>query len=180
MAACLAVGTRAAASHRTGARLAGLVEHSGPIELTVQGSQPRCLARLVGPGRGSYAELEHLIDARCPGDGDAGSPLESQALAILRAAELPEPVLQHPVRRPCGKVALIDLAYPDERVGIEVDGWAFHTQRVAFDEDRARGNDLALLGWQILHFTATTRPAHLVATVRRALDLAMTCGDVAS
>lgn len=237
MAACLAAGPTAAASHRTGARLAGFVDRSGPVELSVGGDQARrlaevrvhrseclpdmdltkigpipmttvartivdlaptqpqatvarwvdqalregslhllelrsCLGRLIGPGRGSYAGLEDVIALRLPGDRRAGSTLESEALAILRAAGLPEPVLQHPVRRPDGRVAFIDLAYPDARVGIEVDGWAFHTQRGAFDNDRERGNDLVLLGWQILHFTATTPPDQLVSTVRQALDRA--------
>lgn len=235
MAACLAAGPSATGSHRTAARLAGLVDRSGPVELSAQSAQPRrlagvrthrteclpdmdltkigpipvttvartivdlaptqpqatvagwvdqalregllellelrsCLARLVGPGRGSYVQLEEVIALRRPEDRRAGSVLESEALAALRAAGLPDPVLQHPVRRPDGKVALLDLAYPDHRVGIELDGWAFHKQRASFDHDRERGNDLVLLGWHILHFTATTPPGQLVEAVRCALD----------
>ena len=65
-----------------------------------------------------------------------------------------------------GRVYLLDLAYPDRRVGIEYDGWDAHRTRSAFDGDRARGNDLALAGWTVLRFTSATPEHQIVAAVR--------------
>ena len=81
--------------------------------------------------------------------------LETRMLSGLASAGLPEPVLQHRVLRPDGGDAFIDAAYPEERIALEADGWAAHGGRSAFDPDRARANDLTLLGWELYRFTST-------------------------
>ncbi|HEX2577455.1 MAG TPA: hypothetical protein VHK88_13955, partial [Aquihabitans sp.] len=131
-----------------------------------------CLARSAGPGRARSTALEASLARRGVGDEHGDSVLEARAVRALRAAGLPAPVLQHPVRRPDGRTALLDLAYPPELVGIELDGWAHHGHRRAFDEDRVRTNQLTLLGWRMFHFTSTTADEVLVDTVRRALAAA--------
>jgi very-short-patch-repair endonuclease len=68
-------------------------------------------------------------------------------------------------------MAYIDLAYPSHHLALEVDGWAFHGHRAAFDADRLRANDLVLLGWSVLRFTSAMSDAHICATVARALGL---------
>jgi very-short-patch-repair endonuclease len=87
----------------------------------------------------------------------------------LVAAGLPEPVLQHRItlgKRRCR----IDLAYPDSKIAIEVDSWEYHGSRTAFDEDRARANDLVVAGWRVLRFTSAITDAQAAATVRAALS----------
>ena len=101
-----------------------------------------------------------------PGDSD----LEVRALGALSRAGLPAPVQQHPFRRPDGTMALIDLAYPVQRIAIELDGWSIHRHRRAFDADRARANDLTVAGWRVLRFTHTTLDSTLVTVVRAALE----------
>jgi very-short-patch-repair endonuclease len=67
---------------------------------------------------------------------------------------LPEPVLQHPVS--VGNCRYrIDLAYPEFKIAIEIDGWEYHSSRSAFDDDRSRANDLVVAGWQVLRFTSS-------------------------
>ena len=128
-----------------------------------------CVALLAGPGRGDLADLRNLLAKRLPGYDPGDSDLEIRALTILEAAGLPAPVQQHRVRRPNGRWAYLDLAYPDHQIGIELDGWEFHSQRGAFDKDRDRRNDLTLLGWRIYQFTSSTTDRSLVATIRSAL-----------
>jgi very-short-patch-repair endonuclease len=66
----------------------------------------------------------------------------------------------------------LDFAYPDEMVGLEFDGFAEHGLiRTTFDDDRLRGNDLAVLGWLMLHFTSNSSPEHIVARTSEALAL---------
>ncbi len=48
---------------------------------------------------------------------------------------------------------VVDVAFPQKRVVIEVDGWAFHSDVSAFQHDRARQNYLVRHGWQVLRFT---------------------------
>jgi len=49
----------------------------------------------------------------------------------------------------------IDIAFVDERIAVEVDGWAFHGKhKSAHARDRQRQNLLVLYGWRVLRFTA--------------------------
>lgn len=66
----------------------------------------------------------------------------------------------------------MDIAFPRERLGIEIDGYAVHSAPATFQADRARGNDLLLAGWRILHFTwadLTESPAVVLLTIHQAL-----------
>lgn len=65
----------------------------------------------------------------------------------------------------------IDVAFVVEKVAIEVDGWAFHTDSEVFQIDRNRQNVIALLGWKVLRFTwldLTAYPERVIAEVAAA------------
>ena len=79
------------------------------------------------------------------------SPLERRFLRLLRAVGLPEPEIQYPIRDGERLVARVDFAYPELRLGIEVDGYRWHGGRGAWARDLSRGNDLAARSWRILH-----------------------------
>lgn len=67
---------------------------------------------------------------------------------------------------------VVDLAFPRERVAVEVDGWAWHTDPGRFRRDRRKGNDLVTSGWLLLRVTwhdLETAPARVVAQIRHAL-----------
>jgi hypothetical protein len=100
-----------------------------------------------------------------PGDSD----LEVRFARAIVAGGLPEPVQQHRViagTRRCR----IDLAYPELRLAIEIDGWEHHRTRSAFDDDRARANDLVVAGWNVLRFTSNMTDANAVEMVGAALS----------
>jgi very-short-patch-repair endonuclease len=68
-------------------------------------------------------------------------------------------------------VAVIDLALPQRRIAIEVDGWAYHSDVDRFRRDRSRQNDLVLLGWTVLRFTwadLIERPGYVRRSIARA------------
>ena len=50
-------------------------------------------------------------------------------------------------------VAQVDLAYPDRRMAIELDSFRHHDVRTSFDRERARGNDVESLWWDLLRVT---------------------------
>jgi very-short-patch-repair endonuclease len=69
-------------------------------------------------------------------------------------------------------VAVVDFAYPDRRIAIEVDGYRWHAGRRRWERDLARRNALTALGWRVLHVTAADieqRPGDMLAIVRAAL-----------
>ena len=120
--------------------------------------------QLSTPGRRGLPALREVLDARQEGFRPGDSPAEVELARVLTDGGLPAPVHQHQVVA-AGRVYLLDLAYPDRRVGIEYDGWDAHRTRTAFDGDRSRGNDLALAGWTVLRFTSATPRHRIVAAV---------------
>jgi very-short-patch-repair endonuclease len=66
----------------------------------------------------------------------------------------------------------IDLAFPAERVAVELDGWAWHVDAVRFQNDRDKQNPLVAAGWTVLRLTwhdVHDRPDDVVAQIRAAL-----------
>lgn len=125
--------------------------------------------QLGASGRRGLPVLRQVLALRQADSGLGDSPKEVELAGILTDAGLPTPAHQHQVVAG-GRVYLLDLAYPDRRVGIEYDGWDAHRTRTAFDGDRVRGNDLALAGWTVLRFTSATPEHQIVAAVHSARD----------
>jgi very-short-patch-repair endonuclease len=128
-----------------------------------------------GPGHPGSARLRALLRER----GAIGSryvPPESDLEEYLyklvaTARDLPNPIRQHQMwdgtrwRR-------FDLAWPDYRLAVEVDGWETHGGRDAFQDDRTRDACMAAMGWQTLRFTwhdVVDRPAWVLGIIRATL-----------
>jgi very-short-patch-repair endonuclease len=71
--------------------------------------------------------------------------------------------------------ARVDVAFVEQRIAIEVDGYAYHSRSGAFQHDRSRQNLLTLLGWTVLRFTwadLTERPDYVIRTITSAMAAA--------
>ncbi|MFW5878213.1 MAG: hypothetical protein ACOCVR_00205 [Myxococcota bacterium] len=121
-------------------------------------------------GHPSLKTLRRIVAARKPEDSRTESRLEQRVMRSLRLAGLPMPVPQHPVAVG-GRTLHLDLAYPEARLGIEVDGFEFHRGRRAFDVDRRRANALLLAGWTIIRVTSEMSGEEVATVVRRSLSL---------
>lgn len=106
-------------------------------------------------------------------DRESGSVLESLCRVLLVLAGLAPPETQYVVRGRDGRfVGRVDFAWPDARLVVEVDGFAFHSEREQYRADRRRGNALVLSGWRVLRFgweDVRHHPDLLVEQVRAAL-----------
>ena len=88
-------------------------------------------------------------------------------LALLRAAELPAPQVNVRLGR-----YEVDFLWPGERLVVEVDGYAYHSNRRAFERDRERDATLAAAGYTVLRVTwrqLVSAPEAVVARVAMAL-----------
>jgi hypothetical protein len=132
----------------------------------------RCVGRLhPGPGR-SLVPVHRVLADRWPGYDPGESDLETRALRAIVKAGLPPPRQQYRIRLR-GKPARIDLAYPDEKIAIEVDSWEFHGQvRSQFDVDHIRRDDVVVLGWAPLTFTSAMNDHYFTDSVRALLEAA--------
>ena len=119
--------------------------HQGHVDPADLRTRTRALAGARNIARARFV-LEHCV----PTTESAG---ESWLRLRLVEAELPHPSSQISIRDPSGReVYRLDLGYPEQRVGIEYDGEAFHHAthaQVVADERRRR--DLARrFGWTVI------------------------------
>lgn len=115
--------------------------------------------------------LRRLIDERANGQHRLTNEFEQQGIKALAKGGLPRPIPQYRVSTPEGP-RLIDLAYPDKMVGIEMDSWQWHAQLSDWRADRTRNSMLTAMGWRIISATlddVKKTPARFVSLVRRAI-----------
>lgn len=68
----------------------------------------------------------------------------------------------------------IDIAFPAQRLAIEIDGRLHETEEDLFQSDRWRQNALVLAGWRVIRFTfemVRDHPDLMVAVIRRMLSV---------
>ncbi len=122
-------------------------------------------AQLRNKGRYGSPRARMLLQAA---DDGARSAPERLFISLLKAAGITGWKANYPI---AGYV--VDVAFLLQKVAIEIDGWAFHSDVTDFVNDRNRQNKLALLGWQVLRFTwwdLTEHPERVIAQVRRAIS----------
>ena len=121
-------------------------------------------------GRNGCGALRRVLDDRALLDRPTDSVMEAAFADLCQRENLPRPIFQHPVVAAGDR--FIDFAYPERMIAIEVDGFEHHATRAGFVGDRVRGNELALLGWTVLHFTweqVIHQPRYVANVIRRAL-----------
>lgn len=72
-----------------------------------------------------------------------------------------------------GDCAFLDLALPELLIGFEVDGFAHHSSRAAFEADRTRDARLTSLGWVVVRVTWAMLehdPDGVERAIRRVID----------
>jgi very-short-patch-repair endonuclease len=116
------------------------------------GDLARTAGRLAPAPRRRTRLVHDVLAARWHGYAPGDSDLEARVIRALHRAGLPAPTAQHRVQIG-GRRYRVDLCYPDVRLAIEIDSWAYHQWRSAFDGDRARRNDLTLNGFHVLQVT---------------------------
>jgi hypothetical protein len=79
---------------------------------------------------------------------DTRSELERRFVDLCRESDLPTPVLNADVAG-----LTVDALWPDERLVVELDGFAYHGTRAAFEGDRVRDERLHRAGYRVLRVT---------------------------
>ncbi len=123
-------------------------------------------AHLRNTGRHGSPAARTLLQAASDG---ARSEAERLLVKLLRAAGITGWQTNYPAAG-----YKIDVAFPVQKVAIEVDGLAFHSDTDDFHHDRQRQNALALRHWQVLRFTwldRTAYPDRVIAEIKAALAI---------
>jgi very-short-patch-repair endonuclease len=95
------------------------------------------------------------------------SEAERRLLRLIRAAGLPLPNTNARL-----DPFEVDFLWPGHRLVVEVDGFAFHSSRAAFERDRARDAELTARGYRVIRVTwrqTAAEPYVAVARIAQAL-----------
>ena len=117
------------------------------------------------PGRRGAGRLRRALLAHSPVVQLTRSELEARFLELCRDAGLPPPRANVVIEG-----MEVDFCWPDRRLIVETDGWAYHGTRAAFSRDRRRSVELTVAGWTVVRFTyedVVHDPNHVVHTLRR-------------
>jgi very-short-patch-repair endonuclease len=128
--------------------------------------------RLEGPGamlaryparRGTKALRTHLLNAR----RSLRSPLEAEFLEFIDANNIPRPETNLLIEG-----YEVDAVWRRERVIVELDGYATHGTRRAFERDRARDRHFVASGWRTIRLTSLqfAEPAALATELLSSLS----------
>ena len=109
------------------------------------------IVRLDGPVPG-IRRLRAVVADR-EKHGPHGTAAQRIFAGRLRRSGLPEPAREYRITEASGRfVARADLAYPDAKLAIEIDG-GHHADHKQWKLDVERQNRLVLQGWRFLRFT---------------------------
>jgi very-short-patch-repair endonuclease len=98
-------------------------------------------------GRKGTGRLSSLLAHYRPSP-QTRSELERRFLRMCREAGLPTPAVNVPVAG-----FEVDFLWPEARLVVELDGYAFHRDRASFERDRRRDAILQLAGYRVLRVT---------------------------
>jgi very-short-patch-repair endonuclease len=121
------------------------------------------------PGRGHRTMRAALADHRAAGAQLTRPELEDRFAQLLAAVDAPRP------RRNATVAGVeVDAYGAEQRLVVELDGYAYHHTRRAFQRDRSKTNDLTLAGFTVLRFThrdIVLAPDGVADRVARALSV---------
>jgi predicted transcriptional regulator of viral defense system len=102
------------------------------------------------------------------------SEWEIRLLKLVRAAALPEPLVNLPLDAPDYGECKPDFHWPSHRLIVETDGWRTHRTRAAFESDRAKDAALTAAGYRVVRFTWRTPDANILRRLQALLSPART------
>ena len=141
-------------------------ERQGSFDLR---SVERAMRRTRGRHGPGHAAIKRAIATVAQhGPTLTRSELEDRFLALLDAHGLPRPRFNAPV----GPYE-VDALWTTDRLAVELDGYAHHGSRKAFQDDRTKANDLVAAGYQVVRFTyddVTIRAAETAARIAAQLS----------
>jgi very-short-patch-repair endonuclease len=114
-----------------------------------------------------------MVVQQALGWAETRSELERRFLRLCRSASLPRPAVNSVLAG-----FEVDMAWPPQRLVVELDGFGYHRTRAAFERDRLRDARLQVAGFRVLRITQRrleTEPERVVAELRALLGSGAGC-----
>lgn len=122
------------------------------------------------PGAG---RVRRVVQRRPAGARAAGSPAEVRFLQLLRRYGLPDPVRQFVVVCRNGQTYVVDMAWPEKRVLVEIDGLGKRWDAAALDQFLERQNAILEMGYILRRYGWRAITERADDTARRIAQLVL-------
>ncbi|HWP56933.1 MAG TPA: DEAD/DEAH box helicase [Candidatus Acidoferrales bacterium] len=108
----------------------------------------------AGDGRSATVDWLEQLNIQRESAETSNTAIEKALLQAIRDGNrLPEPTPQYEISDQNGqKLTVADFAYPDQRIAIYCDGFAYHGNRETLESDARKRNILQAMGWAVLTF----------------------------
>ena len=144
-----------------------MVEKALEQSYVLQLIAPGAIEDAVEPSRGRRtAALKRLLAIEKRAPTLTRSELEEAFLALCRRGGLPDPEVNARLHG-----YEVDFLWREQRRVVEVDGYAYHSARGAFERDRRKDVDLELAGFPVTRFTHDQVIYEPEDTLRRTREL---------
>jgi very-short-patch-repair endonuclease len=97
------------------------------------------------------------------------SEWEARLLALIRAADLPEPLVNHVLDAPDHGPCEVDFFWPSKSLVVETDSWRWHGSQASFEADRAKDAALTAAGYRVVRLTWRTPDPTITKRLRALL-----------
>lgn len=135
------------------ARVERLVDDALVRNRTTVAKLTRVFIELAGRGRPGTTLMRRLLEARPDSFVPTASELEDLFVAFVERFDLPRPKRRVDVGSDHEKIGEVDFLFERAKLVVEVDGRAFHAQRMVQRNDRKRDLKLLRAGWRFLRLS---------------------------
>lgn len=119
--------------------------------------RPRKYNKLRSGFAGNTRRKQKDSDSRHYNLDGTQSPIESKLLdALITTPDLPVPRVQYEIRNKGRLVTVPDFAYPEHRIAIYCDGYAYHGNKKSLEMDARKRNWLQRNDWLVLTYWGRT------------------------
>ncbi len=118
-------------------------------------------------GRPGVRDLLRVRTALVPEAEMAWSEMEERSHGLIAGSDLPQPVLNVAIG-----TWIVDMLWPQAKLVVELDGFAYHRDQESFQRDRRKDRELREMGYTVLRFTwseIVNEPEMVLATIQRFL-----------
>ena len=131
----------------------------------------RIAMQMRAQGRAGSAAFTEVLDRRPAWAQPVDSDLELRLVKALVSRGVAQPVRQHPIMLPGGKLVHPDLAWPTQQIAVEVNHVTWHGRAEQSRYDAWRYRQLRLLGWQVEAVTDADINVRLESTCAEVAEL---------
>jgi very-short-patch-repair endonuclease len=101
------------------------------------------------------------------------SRAEQRIKRVVLSLDVPTPQFNYRIRTIDGGFIELDLAWPEFRVGLDIDGYRWHGGRFNWKRDLQRDHQITVSGWNVKHVIPEITDSDLLALISALLNSSM-------